>query len=80
MDNTLVTELRSITAAVHSAMSAAERGDWSIAKRGISDVSARSNLVLRQLTLTTQELDGHGEARVRKTEHFYAEQTRSDHV
>jgi hypothetical protein len=80
MDNTLVTELRSITAAALSATSAAERGDWSVAKRGISDVSTRSHCVLRQLTSTTQELDGHGDARARKAEHFHTEQARSAHV
>jgi hypothetical protein len=80
MNNTLVTELRSISATVLSATSAAEQGDWRVAERGTSDVSTRAHRVLRQLTSTSQELDGHGEARARKTRHFDEEQSRSDHV
>ena len=38
MDNKLVTELRSITAAALSAMSAAERADWDEAEKCVADL------------------------------------------
>lgn len=66
MSNILVTELRSMTASVLTATTAAERGNWHEAKRGVSDVSDRAQRVVHQLASTEAELQGNGETRSRR--------------
>jgi hypothetical protein len=63
MDNALVTELRSLTAAALTATTAAERGNWLEAKTCISDVCEPS--ACRQLTSTEHELRGDGDSHTR---------------
>lgn len=63
MENTLVTELRSITAAALTAMSAAERANWEEAEKFVSDLGDRVNRVHRQISDTNDELRGQGESR-----------------
>jgi hypothetical protein len=65
MDNALVTELRSLTAAALTATTAAERGNWLEAKTCISDVCTRAERLCRQLSSTEHELRGDGESRTR---------------
>ena len=63
MENTLVTELRSITAAALTAMSAAERANWEEAEKCVADLGDRVNRVHRQISDTNDELRGQGESR-----------------
>lgn len=63
MDNVLLAELRSMTAAALVATTAGERGDWRETARCVADLESRAQRILRQLTLTTQELNGNGECR-----------------
>jgi hypothetical protein len=65
MENTLVTELRSITAAALTAMSAAERSNWDEAEKCVKDLGNRVNRVHRQISFTNAELRGHGECQAR---------------
>ena len=53
MENTLVTELRSITAAALTAMSAAERANWEEAEKCVCDLGDRVNRVQRQIWIPT---------------------------
>jgi hypothetical protein len=55
MENTLVTELRSITAAALTAMSAAERANWEEAEKCVCDLGDRVNRVQRQISDTNDE-------------------------
>lgn len=64
MENLLVTELRTMTAAALTATTAAERANWSEATKCVSDINARAGRVLRQLSLTEHELRGDGECRL----------------
>jgi stress response protein YsnF len=68
MDNALVTELRSMTAAALTATMAAELANWHEATKCVSDISDRADRVLRQLTLTEHELRGDGECRLRSAD------------
>jgi hypothetical protein len=61
MENTLVSELRSITAAALTAMSAAERSSWIEAEKCVADLDTRIRHVHRQIAFTNNELRGHGE-------------------
>lgn len=61
MENTLVSELRSITAAALTAMSAAERASWIEAEKCVADLNTRVRRVHRQIAFTNDELRGHGE-------------------
>lgn len=63
MDNILVTELRSITAAALTAMSAAERANWDEAEKCVADIGQRVARVHRQISVTNVELRGDGESR-----------------
>lgn len=65
MDNALVTELRSLSAAALTATTAAERGDWHEARTCISDVCIRAERMCRQLTSIEHELRGDGESHTR---------------
>ncbi len=65
MENTLVTELRSITAAALTAMSAAEQANWDEAEKCVADLDARVHRIPRQLSFTNEERRGHGESRSR---------------
>jgi hypothetical protein len=65
MDNALVTELRSLSAAALTATTAAERGNWQEAKTCTSDVCTRAERVCRQLTSTEHELRGDGDSHTR---------------
>ena len=64
MENTLVTELRSITAAALTATTAAKRGEWREAETCLADLHKTVERVLRQLTSTEHELRGDGESRL----------------
>jgi hypothetical protein len=70
MSNTLVTELRSMTAAVLTATTAAERGNWREAKKGVSDIRSRAHRVVVQLASTEQELRGDGQSRLEDNPDF----------
>ena len=48
----LVTELRSMAAAILTATTAAERGSWQEAQRSVSDISSRAQRVVHQLECT----------------------------
>ena len=84
MHSTLVTELRSMTAAVLTATTAAERGNWSEARKGVSDLSGRAQRMLHQLECTDRELRGDGDNRLARDHsdrrEYAAEQTASGGV
>lgn len=63
MENTLLTELRSISAAALTAMSAAERANWDEAEKCVADLGQRVTRIHRQISFTNDEFRGDGESR-----------------
>jgi hypothetical protein len=64
MENTLVIEIRSITAAALTAMSTAERANWGEAEKCFAELGKSVKRVHRQLSFTNHQLRGNGECRM----------------